>query len=118
MKIALQPISPELRAWLAAQLAAGHAAATLRQSMRDAGWHDDAVEAALAECDAAGRGRRGRRQADRVPARRSAMPGPDLRGAPLYLDAGDRRVHVLQTLKHAARGRVRRPAVATKNARR
>ena len=28
------------------------------------------------------------------------MPGPDLDGAPLYIDAGDRRVQVLQTVNH------------------
>ncbi|MFT4269291.1 MAG: 2OG-Fe(II) oxygenase, partial [Xenophilus sp.] len=31
---------------------------------------------------------------------RTEMPGPDLTGAPLYLDAGDRRVQVLQTVQH------------------
>ena len=90
----MQAVSPDLRSWLATQRAAGHSAATLRGSMRDAGWHSDAVEAALA--DAEGRAD----NAACVVAARSAMPGPDLDGAPLYIDAGDRRVAVLQTMKH------------------
>ena len=42
-----QAISPELREWVAAQLAAGHSVPSLRASMRAAGWHDDAADAAL-----------------------------------------------------------------------
>jgi len=90
----MQQVSPELRAWLAAQLAAGHPAAVLRASMRDAGWHSDAVEAALAEVEG-----RVDNATSVVPASK-LMPGPDLEGAPLYLDAGDRRVQVLQTMQH------------------
>ena len=33
-----QAISPELREWLVAQLAAGHSVPALRASMRAAGW--------------------------------------------------------------------------------
>ena len=90
----MQAVSPELRTWLAAQLAAGHSATQLRASMRDAGWHTEALEAALAE--AAG----GAVPAVApVPPHRN-MPGPDLEGDPLYIDAGDRRVQVLQTMQH------------------
>lgn len=90
----MQAVSPELRGWLAAQLAAGHSAATLRASMREAGWHDEAVEAALAEAE-------GRADnATSVVTPRKSMPGPDLEGSPLYLDAGDRRVQVVQTMRH------------------
>lgn len=89
-----QAISPELREWVVAQLAAGHSIPSLRASMRDAGWHDDAADAALAEVEAPARG-----LAAAAPVRAS-MPGPDLSNAPLYIDTGDRRVQVLQTLRH------------------
>lgn len=89
-----QPISPELRQWLAEQLAAGHSVDTLRGSMRDAGWHTDAIDRALAEIEAQAAGNAA------VEPPRTAMPGPDLEGAPLYIDTGDRRVQVLQTMRH------------------
>ncbi|MGO4394112.1 2OG-Fe(II) oxygenase [Variovorax sp. M-6] len=88
-----QAISPELREWVAAQLAAGHSVPSLRASMRAAGWHDDAADAALQGIEmqaAAG-------VAVEPPSAR--MPGPDLSVSPLYVDAGDRRVQVLQTMQ-------------------
>ena len=89
-----QAISPELREWVVAQLAAGHSIPSLRASMRDAGWHDDAADAALAEVEAPARGLAAAALV------RASMPGPDLSNAPLYIDTGDRRVQVLQTLRH------------------
>lgn len=91
----MQPISPELREWIVAQLAAGHSVPALRQSMHAAGWRDDATDAALAEVERTSRGAAGAE----APAR-TDMPGPNLENSPLYLDAGDRRVQVVQTVKH------------------
>ncbi|MDQ7973246.1 MAG: 2OG-Fe(II) oxygenase [Rhodocyclaceae bacterium] len=93
----MQPISPELREWIVAQLAAGHSVPALRQSMHAAGWRDDATDAALAEVERATRGDAG--AGAEAPAR-TDMPGPNLENSPLYLDAGDRRVQVVQTVKH------------------
>jgi prolyl 4-hydroxylase len=90
-----QPISPELRGWVAEQLAAGHTASALRASMRAAGWHDAAADVALAQLEAGFPNV----EVALAPAR-AEMPGPDLDGAPLYIDAGDRRVQVLQTMRH------------------
>ncbi len=90
-----QAISPELREWLVSQLAAGHSVPALRASMRAAGWQDAATELALAQLEAGFP----QVEAARRP-RRTEMPGPDLDGSPLYIDAGDRRVQVLQTLQH------------------
>lgn len=92
-----QAISPELREWVMAQLAAGHSAASLRASMREAGWHNDVAEAALVLVGAAPP-----RIQEPTPTAvtRTSMPGPDLSVAPLYIDAGDRRVPVLQTVRH------------------
>jgi len=98
----MQPISPELREWIVAQLAAGHSVAALRASMHAAGWRDDATDAALAEVERAALGGAPAVAAPAEPAgpARTEMPGPDLEGAPLYIDAGDRRVQVLQTVQH------------------
>ena len=89
-----QAVSAELRAWLLAQRAAGHSAGALRLSMRDAGWQPEVADRALAEIEAEDAA-----MAAIMPAR-TAMPGPDLDGSPLWLDAGDRRVQVLQTMRH------------------
>src|SRR5690606_32439965 len=85
--IDMQPISPELREWIVAQLAAGHSVAALRASMHAAGWRDDATDAALA---GVGRAALGGAPAVAAPAEpagpaRTEMPGPDLEGAPLYI---------------------------------
>lgn len=89
-----QAISPELREWIATQLAVGHSVPSLRASMRAAGWHDDAADAALSEVEMKVAG------IAAVPEPGKAMPGPDLSAAPLYVDAGDRRVQVLQTMRN------------------
>ncbi|WP_306171875.1 2OG-Fe(II) oxygenase [Variovorax sp. KK3] len=90
-----QAISPELREWIVAQLAAGHSIPSLRVSMREAGWQADVAESALAEFDPS-------RPVAPVaaPVAQVALPGPDLSSAPLYIDTGDRRVQVLQTVTH------------------
>lgn len=88
-----QFVSPELREWMAAQLAAGHSVPALRASMRAAGWHDDVADAALAE-------RESNPAADAATTVPNAMPGPDLESAPLEIEAADRRVQVLQTMRH------------------
>ncbi|RZM00054.1 MAG: 2-oxoglutarate-dependent dioxygenase [Variovorax sp.] len=89
-------LTPELRAWAEAQRAAGHDAPALRRSMREAGWDDASADAMLAVLGLAAI--RPAVEAARAP--RGAMPGPDLTTAPLHLDAGDRRVQVLQTVRH------------------
>jgi len=86
-----QVISAELREWITTQLAAGHSVPSLRASMRAAGWHDAAADSALAEVE---------REAMGAVEPPKAMPGPDLSNSPLYIDAGDRRVHVLQTMRN------------------
>ncbi len=89
-----QSISPELRAWLVAQIAAGHSASSLRASMRDAGWHSDVVDIALADVESPAAG------GAVIEAASSPMPGPDLSASPLRIHVGDRPVEVLQTMRH------------------
>jgi prolyl 4-hydroxylase len=93
-----QVLSPELRAWVVAQLAAGHSVPSLRVAMREAGWQDDAADAALSsvELQAAGIAP----AVVQATAPRIGMPGPDLSDSPLYIDVGDTRVQVLQTMRH------------------
>lgn len=89
-----QVISPELLEWVTAQLAAGHTPEALRTSMRDAGWQPEVIDSALAGVEAVNAGLAG------VLPGRTALPGPDLEGSPLFIDTGDRRVKVLQTMRH------------------
>jgi prolyl 4-hydroxylase len=90
-----QPITEELRAWIVAQLAARHPIESVFASMCQAGWKTEVAAAALAQVTG--------QQAAAAPspaAPPKAMPGPDLEGSPLQIDAGDRRVQVLQTMRH------------------
>jgi len=97
-----QPLSPELRRWVDEQLAAGHTIGALRESMRTAGWLPDAIDAALGPDTQAAQAAQA---AQTVPTQtadtpRTAMPGPNLEGSPVTIDAGDRQVQVLMTLRH------------------
>lgn len=91
-----QAITPELRQWIVEQAEAGHSAQSVLDAMKASGWDEDVAIAAMESClqshlDA-------RAQAEGLPAA-SPVPEPDLTRAPLYLDAGDRRVAVLTTLR-------------------
>lgn len=101
-----QVVSPELRAWIVTQLSDGHSLIALRQSMREAGWDDAVATMALAQVETGVPGEALAASAgtgaalavgDAVTVR--AMPGPTLEGAPLFIDAGDKRVRVLQTMQ-------------------
>ena len=90
-----QPITPELRQWIADQVRAGLPPASLQQSLRAAGWADDVAGQALAQVLQAP-------AEDRAPSHRPtctpALPAPLLADSPPFLDAGDRQVSVLLTL--------------------
>jgi prolyl 4-hydroxylase len=88
-------VTPELRRWIVEQAQAGHGADSVLEAMRASGWQEDvaaeAMEAALRdhlEIQARAQG---------LPAA-VAVPEPALDESPLYLDAGDRRVEVLQSM--------------------
>ena len=90
-----QPITPELRKWIIEQAQAGYTAETVLQSMKASGWNEDvaiqAMESTLkghAEQQAVAAG-----LAPGVP-----VPEPALDDSPLYIDVGDRHVHVLQSM--------------------
>ncbi len=90
-----QKVTPQLRQWIVEQAQAGHGAEAVLKAMLAAGWQEDvavgAVEATL------------RGYLDQQAVRQGlppalGVPDPDLDESPLYLDAGDRRVHVVQAM--------------------
>ena len=90
-----QQVTPELRQWIISQAAAGHSAESVLEAMKASGWNEDvavdAMESTL----------RGHLETQAVasglpPA--VPVPEPSLDESPLYLDAGDRRVCVLQVM--------------------
>jgi len=92
---ASQPITPELRKWIVDQAQAGYTADAVLKSMIASGWNEDtaieAMESTLkthVEQKAV---------ADGLPPA-VAVPDPSLDESPLYIDAGDRRVHVLYAM--------------------
>jgi prolyl 4-hydroxylase len=97
-----QPITPELRQWIIAQAQAGHAPEAVLQSMRASGWNEDIAIAAmedtlqgfLAEHQA-------RQPQEPVVPLPAAVPVPDadVAESPVWVNAGDRQVQVLTTLK-------------------
>jgi prolyl 4-hydroxylase len=90
-----QQITPELRRWIVEQAEAGHGAEAVLKSMLASGWNEDvaveAMESTLRDHLA-----RQAKAPELPPA--VTVPEPALAESPLYLDAGDRRVSVLQTL--------------------
>ena len=90
-----QQITPQLRQWIVEQAQAGHSAESVLKSMLASGWAEDvAVEAMESTL-------RGHLESQAIaqglpPAVR--VPDAKLDESPLYLDAGDRRVHVLQAM--------------------
>ena len=90
-----QQVTPQLRQWIVEQAQAGHSAQSVLKAMLASGWNEDvAVEAmeetlrAHVESVAVAQGL--------PPAVR--VPEPQLEESPLYIDTGDRRVAVLQTM--------------------
>ena len=90
-----QQITPQLRQWIVEQAQAGHSAESVLQSMLASGWQEDvAIEAMESTL-------RGHLEEQAVaqglpPA--VPVPDADLEESPLYIDAGDRRVAVLQAM--------------------
>ena len=96
-----QNITPELRQWIVAQAEAGFAAPVILQSMVDAGWREDtaaqAMESTLRSHLSSTRSDAPIATAADMPAG-VAVPAPTLEDSPLYIDVGDRLVHVLQVM--------------------
>ncbi len=93
--MASQQVTPELRQWIVAQAQAGHKPETVLDSMRASGWAEDVAVQALE--DTLGGFLAEHAKAAGLPPP-VPVPGPDLADAPLWLDAGDRRVQVLMSM--------------------
>jgi prolyl 4-hydroxylase len=90
-----QQITPELRKWIVEQAQAGHGADSVLRAMLAAGWQEDVAVQAL-EYTLRGHLEEQAVQQGLPPA--VPVPEPQLDESPLYLDAGDRRVYVVQTM--------------------
>jgi prolyl 4-hydroxylase len=92
---ASQAVTPELRQWILEQSQAGHDPQAVLQAMQAAGWSAPVARQAL---DSVLQGQSPKDERPAATAVTARLPEPDLTGSPLYLDAGDRRVQVLQTM--------------------
>jgi len=90
-----QQITPQLRQWIIEQAEAGHSAEVVLKSMLASGWTEDVAVEAM---EASLRWHLEKKAVQDGLPPGVAVPDPKLDEAPLYLDAGDRRVCVLQTM--------------------
>lgn len=90
---ATQAITPELRQWIVEQAQAGYTPDVVLKSMVTSGWNEDVAIAAL---ETTLQGHLDEKGAALAPSK--PVPTPALEGSPLYLDAGDKQVHVLQVM--------------------
>jgi prolyl 4-hydroxylase len=92
-----QPITPELREWIIAQAKAGHKPEAVLKSMCDSGWHEEVALTAL-ESTLQGYLEAHAREHNLPPPK--PVPEPDLSDSPIAIDAGDREVQVLLTMRN------------------
>ena len=90
-----QQVTPELRKWIVEQAQAGHGAESVVKAMVASGWSEDVAVDALESTLRGHLDEQARAQG--LPAA-VPVPDPDLDESPLYIDAGDRRVAVLQAM--------------------
>jgi prolyl 4-hydroxylase len=106
-----QQITPELRTWIVEQAQAGHSAESVLKAMLASGWNEDvaveAMEATLRAHLASQQAGTQQEATVAVPAEQLPVQGelpvvpvpePRLDDSPLYVDAGDRKVCVLQSM--------------------
>ena len=91
-----QVITAELRQWIVAQAQAGCKPEDVIAAMRASGWDE---EVAISAMELTLTDHLAETAPNRLPPG-SVVPEPALEGSPTVLDAGDRRVHVLATMKH------------------
>jgi len=90
-----QQITPELRTWIVEQAQAGHSAESVLKAMLASGWSEDVAVEAM---EATLRGHLEEKAVNDGLPPALPVPNPKLDESPLYLDAGDRKVYVLQTM--------------------
>jgi prolyl 4-hydroxylase len=90
-----QQVTPQLRGWIVEQAQAGHSAESVLKAMLASGWNEDVAVEAMEET------LRGHLESQAVAQGLPPsvpVPEPQLDESPLYIDTGDRRVAVLQTM--------------------
>jgi prolyl 4-hydroxylase len=90
-----QQITPELRQWIIEQAQAGHSAEVVLKSMVASGWNEDVAIEAM---EGTLKGHLEQQAAQQGLPAAVPVPDPKIDEAPLYLDAGDRQVCVLQAM--------------------
>lgn len=90
-----QQITPELRKWIVEQAEAGHSAESVLRAMMASGWTEDVAVEAM---ESTLRGHLEQQAVAQGLPPAVPVPQPKLDESPLYLDAGDRKVHVLQVM--------------------
>ena len=95
MTQAQQQVTPELRKWIVEQAQAGHSAESVVKAMLASGWSEDVAIEAM---ETTLRGHLEQKAQAQGLAPAVPVPDPKLDESPLYIDAGDRRVAVLQAM--------------------
>jgi prolyl 4-hydroxylase len=90
-----QQVTPDLRKWIVEQAEAGHSAESVLKAMLASGWSEDVAVEAM---ESTLRGHLEGQAVEQGLPPAVPVPGPNLDESPLYLDGGDRRVCVLQSM--------------------
>jgi prolyl 4-hydroxylase len=90
-----QQITPQLRAWIVEQAQAGHGPEAVVKSMIASGWTEDVAIEAM---ETTLRGHLDEQAVQQGLPPALPVPDPDLAESPLFIDAGDRKVCVLQQM--------------------
>ncbi len=90
-----QQVTPELRKWIVDQARSGHGAESVLKAMLASGWAEDVAVEAM---EATLRGHLEEQAVEQGMPPSVPVPDPALDESPLYIDAGDRRVCVLQAM--------------------
>jgi prolyl 4-hydroxylase len=93
----IQAITQDLRAWIIAQAQAGHTPQSVLDAMKASGWEEDVAVAAMEETLTGF-------LADKVKTAPlpppTPVPEPPIENSPITVDAGDRQVQIVTTMKH------------------
>jgi prolyl 4-hydroxylase len=96
MSTTAQKVTPELRQWIVAQAQAGQQPEAVLEAMRASGWEEEVAIQAMEDTLQGFLAEHARAASLPPPV---PVPDADLADAPAWLDAGDRRVHVLMSMK-------------------
>jgi len=93
-----QTVTPELRQWIVAQAQAGHQPEAVLESMKTSGWQEDVAIAAMEDVLRGFLDEQAKTRSAVLPPGQP-VPGPDLSQSPVWIDAGDRMVQIVFSMK-------------------